>query len=73
MEKYDNKGDFPAKDSRCPQCREKIAPADVEMFPACPYCGKQFNNIQQIEDYAISGKIREWTVGNCARFIRGRK
>ena len=72
MEKYVPDDDFPVNGKSCPQCREKITPADVEMFPSCPYCGKLFKDSKKMEDYILKRKVREWCISHYKRFLHER-
>ena len=73
MEKYEINGNFLLHNDRCPRCKEKIVPEDVEMFPACPFCGKHFNDINRVEDFALNLKTRAWANAVYRRFLRGEK
>lgn len=44
----------------CPGCSSLVTSTDVEMFPACPYCGKVFEQTAEFEDFAIENLSRRW-------------
>ena len=48
----------------CRNCRELIAPADVEMFYACPYCNTAVNSDDAIYDFTITQLTKHWE-GRC--------
>ena len=44
----------------CPECSQLIAPADIEMYPACPYCNTAIPQDGEIEDFSIDPLVRHW-------------
>ncbi len=44
----------------CPACGSLIAPPDVEMFSACPYCNAAIANDAELEDFTIDPLVRHW-------------
>lgn len=54
----------------CPGCGEKIVPADIEVYPRCPYCDYQFKTDGPFEDFILSPLLRRWVVTTAQRFIR---
>lgn len=44
----------------CPGCGERLTPADVENFPACPYCDFAFRRDSRLEDFALLPVISRW-------------
>ena len=47
----------------CPGCGERLTPADVENFPACPYCDFAFRRDSRLEDFALLPVISRWESG----------
>ena len=54
---------------RCPLCREKITPADLEMFPRCPYCDHHFPQGAQLEDFVVKPAITRWVRHTCRQIV----
>lgn len=44
----------------CPRCHERLAPADLESFPACPYCDYKFTLDSNLEDFVLLPLIARW-------------
>lgn len=44
----------------CPECHERLFPADLESFPRCPYCDHGFPADSQLEDFVLSPLIHRW-------------
>ena len=57
-------------DIPCPVCKEKITPADIEIYPQCPYCGHQFKMDNTFEDFVLSPLLKRWAVTTTQHFIR---
>ena len=72
MEKHQYEGNFLIGGKYCPRCREKITPADVEMFSACPYCNKVFTDFVKVEELSLQDKLRRWVVKSCRSFTGGK-
>ncbi len=52
----------------CPACGEMLTPADLEVYPCCPYCNHGFDRSSRLEDFVLAPVIAGW-VGHChARF-----
>jgi len=45
---------------RCPSCGEEITPADLEIYPRCPYCNHLFPNDERLEDFLLRPVIQRW-------------
>ena len=54
----------------CPDCREKITPADVESYRVCPFCGYIFEQTPEFEDFVISPLIRQWSKTTISQLFR---
>lgn len=71
MEKSSEKEPFFLIDGRfCPKCGEQILPADVEMFPVCPYCECRFPNGQELEDFVLKPVLSKWASHSFQQFTR---
>ena len=44
----------------CPQCGESLTRADVEAFPACPYCSHRFEPSTELEDFILDREVDSW-------------
>jgi uncharacterized CHY-type Zn-finger protein len=44
----------------CPNCFEKIQPADVEAYPYCPYCNYRLPSDDQLEDFILGPVVSTW-------------
>ena len=44
----------------CPRCGERLAPADLEIFAACPYCDYVFTRDNNLEDFVLLPLITRW-------------
>ena len=62
--------DFLIDGKFCPNCREQIVPADLEMFPHCPYCNFKFPDGAQLEDFILRPVLKRWVIHNCQQFTR---
>ncbi len=54
----------------CPLCKEKIAPADIEAYRQCPYCGHVFEQTPEFEDFVLSPLTRQWVKNTINQFLR---
>ena len=54
----------------CPNCKEKVSPQDLEVYPRCPYCDYQFKSDNSLEDFVLSPLLKRWVVSTTQRFIR---
>lgn len=54
----------------CPDCKEKVTPADIETYARCPYCDYQFKTDNQFEDFILSPLLKRWVVNITQQFIR---
>lgn len=45
---------------RCPVCREKLTPVDLEAYPCCPYCNAQLTRDGEIEDFILGPMTKAW-------------
>jgi transcription initiation factor IIE alpha subunit len=63
---YDENGRFLI----CPECHMKITSSDVEMFPACPYCGRVLERTPEFDDFAIDNLVHHWQ-HNCFGIVKG--
>ena len=71
MEKSDeNREEFLIDGRFCPGCGEAITPADLEMFPRCPYCNHQFPDGAQLEEFILRPVLKRWVIHNCQQFMR---
>lgn len=71
MEKNQQEGgEFLLEGNLCPGCREELTPADVEMFPYCPYCNYHFQNSALLEDFTMQPLLKRWVLHNCQQFLR---
>ena len=71
MEKsYGREPDFLIDGRFCPRCGEAISPADVEMFPRCPYCDFRFPDGAQLEDFVLRPALTRWMIHNFQQFTR---
>lgn len=44
----------------CPECSERLTPADVESFARCPYCDYAFKVDARLDDFVISPMVSRW-------------
>lgn len=44
----------------CPNCFEKLQPADVETYPYCPYCNYRLPVDDQLEEFILEPVIHSW-------------
>lgn len=71
MEKHhDTDTEFLIDGRFCPGCGEQIVPADLEMFPRCPYCDRQFPEGAQLEEFILRPVLSRWVVHNYQQFMR---
>ena len=61
---------FLRNDKYCPECGEVIAPADLEMYPRCPYCNHLFPDGPQLEDFVLRPVLQRWVVHSIQQFPR---
>ena len=61
--------EFMLSGERCPNCREHLFPADLEMFPRCPYCDHHFPQGAQLEDFVVKPAITRWVRSTCRQII----
>ena len=61
---------FLRNDKDCPECGEVIAPADLEMYPRCPYCNHLFPDGPQLEDFVLRPVLQRWVVHSIQQFPR---
>ena len=54
----------------CPECGEVITPADIEVYPRCPYCNHLFPDGPQLEDFILEPVLRRWMIHSCQQFPR---
>ena len=54
----------------CPQCGEKLQPADLEGFSRCPYCDYSFGSDSRIDDFVVSPLVRNY-IGQVHRRFPG--
>ena len=54
----------------CPQCGEKLQPADLEGFGRCPYCDHAFGSDSRIDDFIVSPLVRNY-IGQAHRRFPG--
>ncbi|MBR7155900.1 MAG: hypothetical protein IKD22_03610 [Lentisphaeria bacterium] len=59
-----NQTEFLVSGKYCPQCNEVLTPADLEMFPRCPYCDHQFQDGPELEQFILRPVLNRW-VANC--------
>lgn len=71
MEKNsEGKPEFLISGKYCPKCNEIITPADLEMFPRCPYCNFQFQDGPELEQFVLRPVLSRW-ISNCFNwFVR---
>lgn len=67
---YDKDSQFLIDGRFCPGCGEQLVPADLEMFPRCPYCNRQFQESPQLEEFILRPVLKRWMVHNCQQFMR---
>lgn len=71
MEKSDdNRAEFLIDGRFCPGCGEQLSPADLEMFPRCPYCNHQFPDGVQLEEFILRPVLKRWMIHNYQQFMR---
>ena len=68
--KHENDKVFLIDGRFCPNCGEQIVPADIEMFPRCPYCNHLFPEGNQLEDFILKPVLKRWMIHNCQQFMR---
>ena len=61
----------------CPRCAEFLTYADIEIFPACPYCDCRLERNSELEDFILQPLVERWAnqyapVTGRGRQIRGR-
>ena len=61
---------FLRDDRYCPECGEVIAPADLEMYPRCPYCNHLFPDGPQLEDFVLRPVLQRWVAHSMQQFPR---
>lgn len=54
----------------CPDCREKLTPADLETYAKCPYCDHLFKIDGYYEDFILSPVLKRWVINTTQRFSR---
>ena len=54
----------------CPGCGEQLQPADLEMFPRCPYCDHKCADGPQLEDFILEPVLKRWMIHSCQQFMR---
>ncbi len=59
---------FAITEITCPGCGEKLTPADLEVFAACPYCDFKFTRDAALDDFILSPVIRRWAGGSHQSF-----
>ena len=62
--------EFMLSGERCPNCRERLFPADLEMFPRCPYCDHIFPQGNQLEDFILKPVLQRWVKHTYQQFPR---
>ena len=44
----------------CPRCAESLTHADVEIFPACPFCDCRLERNNELEDFILQPLVERW-------------
>jgi hypothetical protein len=44
----------------CPRCAEFLTYADIEIFPACPYCDCRLERSSELEDFVLQPLVERW-------------
>ena len=44
----------------CPDCSEELQTPDIEVYPACPFCGCPLEEDSQFEDFILEPVVRSW-------------
>lgn len=51
---------FNGEDAVCPECGEKLTPADLEAYARCPFCDHQFERDARFDDFIVSPLVKGW-------------
>lgn len=71
MEKENNsENQFLRNGKYCPGCGEILTPADLEMFPRCPYCNHLFQDDTQLEEFVLRPVLQRWVAHSIQQFQR---
>lgn len=71
MEKVPGKEpDFLTDGKYCPRCGETVTPADLEVFPYCPYCNLKFSDGPQLEEFVLRPVLTRWMAHHVQQFPR---
>ena len=54
----------------CPNCGERLTPADLEVFAKCPFCDWGFPRDACLEDFVISPIVNRWMARANSQFPR---
>ena len=54
----------------CPNCGERLTPADLEVFAKCPFCDWSFQRDACLEDFVISPIVNRWMARVNSQFPR---
>ena len=68
--KRDGKPEFLISGKFCPQCEEALTPADLEMFPRCPYCNHLFQDGPDLEQFVLKPVLSRWISSSFSWFVR---
>ena len=58
--KREKRNIFDGDDAVCPECGEKLTPADLETFARCPYCDHQFERDARFDDFIVAPLVKGW-------------
>ena len=51
---------FNGEDAVCPECGEKLTPADLEAYARCPFCDHQFERDARFDDFIVAPLVKGW-------------
>ncbi len=54
----------------CPNCGERLTPADLEVYAKCPYCDWSFPRDARLDDFVISPIVNRWMARANSQFPR---
>lgn len=57
----------------CPNCREMLAPADIEAFATCPFCNTHLEYSNELEDFILAPLVAQWMNSASALAARARR
>ncbi len=57
-------------DILCPNCGERLTPADIEVYAKCPFCDWSFQRDSCFEDFVMSPVVSRWMARAHNKFPR---